>query len=308
MAAVAITVVLVLGSDGGSPYGRFPVVVLTYEVAPLGNQTETQARDQAITGIRERLDHRELEHASVSPAGASRVRVEIGGKDVPFDRVIAIIERSAGLGIHRVVDNDPLMQAMYRAANDEQPDGIKAEVDAWSAPDGTHHDVYLTARDRSRLEAWVQAKGPSAADLGDRRVAYERVYSSDVMAKPQWRTYLIENATIIDGGNVAKADVAYDPNTLRPEVYLELDAAGGAAIGTATTTGIGKKLAIVLDGRVMSAPVIQAAITGGRISVTMGGSDPQEQEREAADLVSVLRTGAIPPLVLIERRDVGPSR
>lgn len=309
-AAVGITAAMVLGDDGRRP-GNYPVVMLVYEVAPVGSQTPEQARDRAIAGIKRRLDDRSLAWASVTVAGPSRVRVELGGKDVPFDRMIEIIERSAVLGIHRVVDGDPVMQAMYRAVQDGRPDGITAENDAWFGPDGQeqHEDVYLAAEDRSRLEAWVQANGPSKADLGERRVAYERMFSSDVAAaKPRWRTYLIENRAIIDGGNVAKAEVTYDQNTLRPQVIVNLDAIGRDAFAAATEAALGHKLAIVLDGRVISAPVVQSKIPGGQIVVTMGGGDPTEQEREAYDLVGVLRSGSIPPLLLIERRDVGPSR
>ena len=43
-----------------------------------------------------------------------------------------------------------------------------------------------------------------------------------------------------------------------------------------------------------SAPVIQSAITGGKVSITMGGADPAEQARDAAELVNVLRAGSLP--------------
>jgi len=69
----------------------------------------------------------------------------------------------------------------------------------------------------------------------------------------------------------------------------------------------GEKMAIILDDRINSAPIIQTAITGGRSQITMGGSDPQIMQVEAQDLVNVLRTGALPaPLREMSSSRVGP--
>ncbi|NJM91061.1 MAG: hypothetical protein HC863_02010 [Myxococcales bacterium] len=64
--------------------------------------------------------------------------------------------------------------------------------------------------------------------------------------------------------------------------------------GDLTAQVVGKKVATILDDRVKSAPIINGAIRGGRASITMGGSDPQRQERDANDLVGVLKTGSLP--------------
>ncbi|HUQ03918.1 MAG TPA: hypothetical protein VM261_15580 [Kofleriaceae bacterium] len=299
----ACLVLLVAACGDGKPRAAdFPVVVLVYEVTPLDGQTPEQAQKQALAGLRQRLDARELEHVGIWADGASRVRIELGGKDVPFDGLIELIERRAVLGIHRVVHEDPGMRAMYEAVAVEGPRGISAETESWSGPDGVSHtDVFVSSGDRARLEAWVQAKGPRAAELGERRVVYER-------AGMRWRTYLVEKASIVGGADVAKAEATYDAQTLRPIVQVDLSDAGRVRFSDATEAAIGGKLAIVLDGRVVSAPVVQSRIPGGRIQITLGEGDPKELEKEAHDLVSVLRAGGMPPLVMIERRDVGPAR
>jgi preprotein translocase subunit SecD len=288
-----------------------PYVVLTYEVTPFEGQSEQQAVDQAVRGIRTRLDNRDLDRPSVVQSGRAQVRVELGARDVPVERVMELIMRSGGLGIHRVVHMDPGMNAMYRAVASEGPVGISAETESWTAPGGTSvTDVYVSSDDRAKLEAWVQAEGPRSSDLGERRVVYERVDPDPTAAtgKPRWRTYLIEDAAIISGADVARVQATYDPATMRPIVVVELDADGRARFADATAAAVGAKLAIVLDGRVVSAPVVHSRIPGGRVQITMGGGDPKAQEREAHDLVEVLRAGSVPPLLLIERRDVGPAR
>jgi len=68
--------------------------------------------------------------------------------------------------------------------------------------------------------------------------------------------------------------------------------------GDMTAAHVGHKMAIILDDKVNSAPVIQGAIRGGASTITMGSAKPQVAQREADDLVDVLRTGSLPaPLV-----------
>jgi preprotein translocase subunit SecD len=74
-----------------------------------------------------------------------------------------------------------------------------------------------------------------------------------------------------------------------------------------TASHIGHKMAIILDNKVNSAPVIQGAIRGGASTITMGSAKPQVAQREADDLVDVLRTGSLPaPLVEESSSEVGP--
>jgi preprotein translocase subunit SecD len=303
---------LAVACGDGKRAGGEPFVVLTFEVAPLEGQSEREAVQEAIAGIRSRLDSRGLDRPNVAQAGSSRVQVEFGARgldDATVERVIELIGRRAELGIHHVVNDDPAMRAMYQAVATEGPTGISAETDAWSAPGGSMAvDYFVSADDRARLQAWVQAKGPRAAELGARRVVYERIEPADPKQRPRWRTYLIEQASVVGGADVAKAAATYDPQTMRPNVEIELTADGRQRFASATEASIGKKLAIVLDGRVISAPVVQSRIPGGRVQITMGAGDPDELEREAHDLVEVLRAGSMPSLTLAERRDVGPAR
>jgi preprotein translocase subunit SecD len=83
---------------------------------------------------------------------------------------------------------------------------------------------------------------------------------------------------------------------------------GGRRFGDLTTKNIGRKMAIILDDEVNSAPTINTAITGGTCSISMGNSDPQATQKEAEDLVNVLRTGALPaPLTQQSESQVGAS-
>ena len=112
---------------------------------------------------------------------------------------------------------------------------------------------------------------------------------------------LLETEGSLTGGILADAWVEAGEMGL-PEVSFRLNKEGAKAFGRLTGTNINRRLAIVLDGKVQSAPVIQSRITdAGRIT----GRFTRE---EAHDLAIVLRAGALPaPIMIEEERTVGPS-
>lgn len=126
--------------------------------------------------------------------------------------------------------------------------------------------------------------------------------------RPYWRTYYLDRAVRLTGTAVSNAVVSYDSNTLRPEVAVEFNRYGGRMFGELTGQNVGRKMAIILDDKVASAPIIQGAIKQGRSTITMGGNDAASQEREAQDLVNVLKTGSLPaPLQEESVAQLGPT-
>jgi preprotein translocase subunit SecD len=114
--------------------------------------------------------------------------------------------------------------------------------------------------------------------------------------------YLLEKRVIVSGENLVDAQATFDQNNL-PAVSFRFDAVGGQKFGKATQENVGRIFAIVLDDKVISAPVIRTAILGGSGIIT--GSFTTEETR---DLALLLRAGALPaPLIIIEERTVGPG-
>jgi preprotein translocase subunit SecD len=115
--------------------------------------------------------------------------------------------------------------------------------------------------------------------------------------------YLIKKRALLTGGYLTDARVQIDSQYNEPYVSIDFDKKGGQIFERVTAENVKKRLAIVLDGKVYSAPVIQEKISGGQARIT--GSFTTE---EARDLAIVLRSGALPaPLILEEERSVGPS-
>jgi preprotein translocase subunit SecD len=115
--------------------------------------------------------------------------------------------------------------------------------------------------------------------------------------------FLVQKKAAITGRDVATARVSIDQNTSEPYVSVDFNASGGRAFADLTDANVGKRLAIVLDGNVHSAPQIRERIPSGRAQITGGFTSD-----EATDLAIVLRAGALPaPVQVLEERTVGPS-
>ena len=113
----------------------------------------------------------------------------------------------------------------------------------------------------------------------------------------------VSKRIIISGDNLLDAQPRMDSQNNETVVSFSLDRVGAKRFGKATSTGIGKQLAIVLDGKIISAPVIRDTIASGSGQIS-GGFTFQS----ATDLALLLRSGALPaPLNIIEERTVGPD-
>ena len=114
---------------------------------------------------------------------------------------------------------------------------------------------------------------------------------------------LVSKRIIISGENLLDAQPSMDSQANQTIVSFNLDRVGAKRFGKATKTGIGKRLAIILDGKIVSAPIIQGAILGGS-----GQISGNFTFQSATDLALLLRSGALPaPLNILEERSVGPG-
>jgi protein-export membrane protein SecD len=129
--------------------------------------------------------------------------------------------------------------------------------------------------------------------FGVEKLRYENDIDEDFVSK----------RIILSGDNLLDAQPRMNNQTNETVVSFTLDRVGAKRFGKATSTGIGKQLAIVLDGKIISAPVIRDTIASGSGQIS-GGFTFQS----ATDLALLLRSGALPaPLNIIEERTVGPD-
>ncbi|MEO1928072.1 MAG: protein translocase subunit SecD [Nautiliaceae bacterium] len=114
--------------------------------------------------------------------------------------------------------------------------------------------------------------------------------------------YLLKTPPLLDGSMITDAKVGFTQKTNQPAIFFTLNSQGAKIFGDFTGKNVGKKLAIVVDNKVYSAPTIQERIGGGSGQITVGSPE------EAHVLAIALRSGALPaPVILLEKRSVGAS-
>ena len=133
-------------------------------------------------------------------------------------------------------------------------------------------------------------------------VGYKKLVREEIRdGQPSKHTYFVKVRPEMTGKHVARAFIQYD-DIGRPYVAMGFDQEGAAIFGRVTSANVGRQLAIVLDGQLYSAPVIQDAITGGNAQITGSFSLSEAQE-----LANVLENPLEAPVKVIETRSVDPS-
>ena len=151
----------------------------------------------------------------------------------------------------------------------------------------------LMAVDEDRAMRVNEMSEDEASGYGDKIL-------EDALA-PQVK-HLVHEIAILDGTMLTDAQVGYDQNN-NPTINFTLNSEGAQVFGDFTGKSVGKRLAIVLDGKVYSAPVINERIGGGS-----GQISGNYTTAEANDLAIALRSGALlAPIYMMEKRSVGPS-
>jgi len=271
---------------------------------------------QGIETIRGRVDKLGVAEPTIIKKGTDII-VELPGlKPADFERIKSIIGRTAQLEFKIVDDGSDYMtrKVAPEAKKVGAALGIEVLPDEWTEKDSgkAHEDVYLRSKSRDALMKFFAGLPPDLQVPADREIGYEEMQGrgSDGEVTPDryWRTYLLHKRAGLTGEYLQNADQTWDQQTGRPEVSYELDRQGAPLNERLTSENVGRKMAIILDEKINSAPVIESRI-GARGRITLGGfGDPFRLQQEAKDLVAVLRSGALPaPLRKTFETQVGPT-
>jgi preprotein translocase subunit SecD len=173
--------------------------------------------------------------------------------------------------------------------------GIKTQADEQAAREliSKPANLELMAVDEDRADQVYTMNGSQASEYGD-------IILED--AKDAAKKYLVKEIPILNGSQVTDAQVAFNKSN-QAIIDFTLNSIGAKVFGDFTAKSVGKRLAIVLDGKVYSAPNIRERIGGGSGQISGGFSLV-----EAGNVAIALRSGALPASVqLLEKRSVGPS-
>lgn len=275
---------------------------LLYRVHPdYVTQVRQDAVDQTMKTIRTRIDKMGVTEPFIAKRGDDQVQIQLPGYDNP-EEAKSLIGRTAQLEFFMADDDSTFLTTLA-----DLPEGIQLRQSAYGREDGgSGNDIYLE---------FVETKLPEVRRLLSGKVPAGLVMKYGKLParlgeKASMRTYTLKSEVQITGDDLTNAQVALgSPENPRPFVSLEFSLAGGRRFGELTTQNVGRRMAIVLEDIVDSAPVINEPITGGRAQISMGGNRTREEMiSDANQLALVLKAGALPaPVTFREERSVGPS-
>ena len=227
------------------------------------------AIDQALETIRNRIDAFGVSEPTIHRQGENELVIELPGvKDTK--RAIELVGKTAILA--------------FKLLDEESP--IAAQIPFTIDFDG---------------EAAILEEFGDKIPEGD-EILFGRVYNKET-GKESKSVYLIKKQSLMTGEFLREARVNIDQEYNEPYVSIDFDSTGAKLFEQITGNNVKKRLAIVLDDNVYSAPVIQDKISGGSAMIS-GSFDMQE----ARDLAIILRSGSLPaPMKMLQNVTVGPS-
>lgn len=227
------------------------------------------ATDQVLEIIRNRIDQFGVAEPIIHRQADNEIVVQLPGVKDP-KRAVDVIGKTALLEF-KLVDDESMVAA-------ELPGSI------------------LPGEEAKVLEQF-KAKLPDRTEI-----LFQRVFIKETGVTTK-RPYLLKRETLLSGDLLTEARVSLDQRFNEPYVSITFNSAGAKIFEDITGQNVKKRLAIILDGNVYSAPVIQERIGGGNAQIT--GNFTME---EAKDLAIVLRAGALPaPVKILQNVTVGPS-
>ncbi len=270
------------------------VVDLHMREEQLANMRETAVRQSERTIINRIDSMGVLEPTVIARPNDGDIIIEIpGAQESSFERIKSIISRTAQLQF-KIVDDESDSRSIFTAP----PEGIYLDADSQTFAEAFGEDA------RDRLRAYI----PTLPVPDDHEIAIGRQDPDPERGGEGWRTYYMYRVADVTGEDLDDASVGFDSQSGSPEVDFMMNTRGASRMGDLTGRSIGKRMAIVLDDRVESAPVIQGQISA-RGRITLGAYlDRNQLLQEARDLVVVLQAGALPaPLRPANEQLIGPT-
>ena len=250
---------------------------------------EENAVKKSIEVIRNRIDEFGVTEPEIVSLGKDRVVIQLPGvKDI--ERAKELIGKTAKLEFKMVNDDIPAAKM-----NEWMTESAKAGIEYKK---GQRFSEYVR-----KMNAFASKDIPNGYEL-----AFQKTLNKVTNEIEQLIPYVVESATNLTGDSLQDATVRVDQQNNQPYVGITFKSQGAKQFEKLTGDNVGKRMAIILDGNVYSAPVIQTKIGGGNAQITLGAGNYNDTLKEARDLSLVLRAGALPvELDFQEQRIVGPS-
>ena len=249
------------------------------EDAPL----TSDSLDRLRTVLEKRVNQYGLTEPTLQKQGEDRMIVDLPGVEDP-QAALRLIGKTALLEFRQVINT------LYSAA----PLPPQAERKNYDSDEEYNAAV-------ERWNAYVEQQEKDKADAAEKLKSFEGEEGQIVATDDSGSVFLL-GKVLLTGNELSNARQDHD-QLGRPAVSLEFSKEGADLFASATEATVGQRLAMVLDGTVISAPNVNERITGGKAIIT-----GRFTAKETSDLAIMLRAGALPVNVsILENRSVGPS-
>lgn len=255
---------------------------------------QKSAMAKAKDVINNRVNAWGVSEASVLQRSDGTIQVQLPGfKDVESAK--KLLGRTAQL-VFKIVSDD---FKGFDAIKGTLPEGLKE----------TSHGSQkaFQSEDKQQLIDFLSQYVPDDKRL----IFHSQSIGAGESARLLWTSYVVEAASVFMGTDIKDAVLSgsSDPLNNMPEVTIQMTRTGTKRFSDVTGDNIGKRLAIVLDDVVSSAPVIQSKIPGGQARISLGGgSGFEEAVKEGTELAMILKSGAVPATIeILQQREVGAS-
>ncbi|MCP4504193.1 MAG: protein translocase subunit SecD [Deltaproteobacteria bacterium] len=264
----------------------------------------TKLKKEAIGQVKKTLENRisdlGVTEPSISKRGDDQIQIQLPGFNDP-EAAKNMIGRTAQLEFMMCNDEIDFLSKLT-----DLPPGVSYVASAYGRPDGSSgKDLFLSFPENQKdtVKKYLADKTPSGNIIRFGKMRARKDLDQ------RMRTFTLYSMVELTGDDLTDANVILgtvnDPN---PSVSLEFSKAGGNIFEELSGDNIGKRMGIVLEENVDSAPVFQVKISGGRASISMGSGTQTEMKKSARELTMVLKSGALPaPIQFREERTVGPS-
>jgi len=244
---------------------------------------------QPIGGLLGASSQRDLE---VSDAGGGLIRLSLS-QPAMVERMRKTIEQSIQIVERRVNELGTVEPVIQRQGTDR----ILVQVPGLQDP--THLKELLGKTAKMEFRMVDTSVSPDQAQRSGVPPDSELLMSQSAPEVP----YVVKKQVLVSGAELTDAQPGFDQRTNEPIVSFRFNSTGARKFAQATQENVGLPFAIVLDGKVISAPRINEPITGGQGQIS--GSFTVQS---ANDLAILMRAGALPaPLTVVEERTVGPG-
>lgn len=255
-------------------------------------QLKTNVANQAIEVIRNRIDSYGTLEPNISTQGEDRILIQLPGIE-DSKKAKELINTTAKLEF-MIVDDAFDMSKLEAMITEAEKAGNYALGTA--EKNGLDYIKYVR-----RINEDLKGKLPPNSE-----VVFQKPEAVENLTQAKI-PYLVKNDEIVSGDMIEDAYVSKDPQIGRPEVAFQMSVEGRKPFGDLTGKNVNKRMAIILDKVMKTAPTLQSKISdAGRITL---GTGNYQQIFEEADFISrTLRAGALPAtLVQLEERTVGPT-